>query len=675
MLTWGILLLAAVTPASASWSPLGGGPVEPVINLRLHPAKPQLLYARVSEDTFEAYLWRSRDGGATWRDVQSGLLHPTTALALDPADPERIWVWTPDGQLWHSGDAGETWILLFATPHDQVLPDVRQLLVDRGLIYRVESEASGAGGTRVDVSRDGGASFRAGASVLHFFGTEGIFVHPVRGELVAFSAKGLEVSADQGATWSLRGTYRSGFAGGRFAPSSPDVYYGLPLRVQGTLDECLARSDDAGAHWVASARPRLPFGSSLCYDVAIDPRDSRHVWVAAVTFTSEGSGRLLFESRDAGASWSPPRGMPGTGVVAPGGDVVYTAGTYAGGIQGRGLYLSEDGGRTWQAKHQGIANGDLRRGFVAQRLPSGGAGRRLNALQTPPGDSPAALVRSDGGKGWVKSLNRPGSLADAGRPFLVAVDEHGAVVRSQNGGETWSAVASAPLNPLSLCSSLGQPRFVSLEAFEDVGASGRVAFWTSDDAGSTWRRTSRGLPINCNHAISVDWCPTYPAYAVDPFNTRRRWVAIAGGFFVQTGLFLSENGGGSWHTASTELSEIFALAADPKVEDRLLAGTFTGLFLSEDGGRHWRAFGDGLPEGDGVRQLAWDPRAATWYAATSSQGIFRSLDNGFTWSLLAGAPDHDAPAIAVDPRLPTALLAAFRGQGAWRWTPSTEEGR
>ena len=129
MLIGGLLLLAAAPPATAGWSPLGS-PEEPVVELQLHTRRPQLLYARVvvSEGTEEAYLWRSKNGGATWRNVQSGLLRPSSALAVD-ADPEQIWVWTPEGQLWSSADAGGTWTLRHKTPSDQIFPDVRHLFV------------------------------------------------------------------------------------------------------------------------------------------------------------------------------------------------------------------------------------------------------------------------------------------------------------------------------------------------------------------------------------------------------------------------------------------------------------------------------------------------------------------------------------------------------------------
>jgi photosystem II stability/assembly factor-like uncharacterized protein len=294
-------------------------------------------------------------------------------------------------------------------------------------------------------------------------------------------------------------------------------------------------------------------------------------------------------------------------------------------------------------------------------------GRRLLVLNTPIGDSPDAIYRSDGGKDWVKApLQRPFQVADAGSSTVLAVDQEG-VVRSQDGGNSWQVVSSAPRQPGALRSNVIQPRYVALLAFEENNAYGNLPLWTSDDGGATWRRSSRGLPITCTHIASVDVCPDFPAYAVDPFNPNHRWVASTQPYAPQASIFVSEDAGASWHLAAV-LPDILAIAADPHVPGRILAGTYGGFFVSEDGGAHWLPLGD-LPEGAVIRQFARDERATTWYAATTARGIYRSLDNGAHWTLLAGAPDHDNPAIAVDPRRPAALLAAFRGQGVWRWTP------
>jgi hypothetical protein len=658
------LLLAAAVPASAGWAPLGS-PGQPLVSLQIAPLHPEILYARVflAEGPEEDYLWRSEDGGATWRDVQIGLERQLSALAIDPNDPRVIWVWTADGELWRSADAGDTWSHRYTRP-DSGFFQVFQLLVDPRspeTLYRVDYDGI-ATGTRVAVSRDGGATFSEGAFVPHFTGLDSIYPLPGRDELVSFDDRGLEVSTDGGRTWTLRSKYRgAGFQGGRVAPSSPDVLYGLsPATVR-----CLTRSDDAGAHWQTLASP--PHGANDqfdCYDVAIDPLDSRHVWVAANAARGGRLVDLLFESHDGGATWSQTLALPGSGVVAAGGATLYTGG---GGFRKGGLFVSRNGGQTWKETDRGLLAGDLRAALVAQRPPGGGVGRRLLTIDTPAGGGPEGGYLSDGGRDWVRLSIQPARLADAGGSNVVTLDENG-LQRSRDGGAHWRTVPSAPPGTFDLLSNVTQPRFLALQAFEDNGAYGNVVLWTSDDAGATWRRTTDGLPIACTHVASVDWCPGFFAYAVDPFDPGRRWVASVDAFPPTPRLFLSEDAGATWRLATTDIPGALALAADPGARGRLLAGTGAGLFASGDGGLHWSPLGD-LPDGAAVRQLAWDPLSASWYASTVAHGIYRSLDGGAHWTLLAGAPDHDAPTIAVDPRRPTALLAAFTGQGLWRWTP------
>jgi photosystem II stability/assembly factor-like uncharacterized protein len=660
------LLALAASPAAAGWLPVGG-PVRPVVQLQLDPGRPGLLYARVTAPSgFGTYLWRSTDAGATWRDVQAGLERPFSALAIDPENPQVVWVWATEGGLWRSGDAGDTWSRRSTTAG--LVVQVLQLLVDPHdpeTLYRVELDDDVP---VVAVSFDGGATFQRGAPISRF-SVSSVLAPPNRNELLAFAFEGLRVSTDGGRTWRPRGQFRhAGFARGAFAPSAPGTLYGVPT----STNQCLTRSDDDGSHWrQLPFPPRLPAGHSRCYDLAIDPLDARHVWVAAQNTTIFQA--WLVESRDGGASWSKLVAMPIPGqlvdVVAAGGERLYS-----GDFATTGLFVSTDGGRTWTATDQGIVAGDLRDGLVAQSPPGGGAGRRVVAMNLPSGGRPDDLYRSDGGQSWVKVPFQPASIADAGGSVVLAGNDSG-VLRSVDGGTTWTAVTSAPPLVQAFHPNLTQPRYISLLAFEDNGSFGNMALWTSDDAGATWRRSSDGLPIACGHFASVDVCPEFPAYAVDPFNPSRRWVAFSlFGNFDQLSLFISEDGGVSWTVATSDLPFIYTLAADPATPGRLLAGTGLlpsepgNLFESKDGGLHWSPFSV-LPASSGVRQLAWDPLSATWYAATLDQGIYHSLDGGVTWTLLAGAPDHDAPTIVVDPRQPGTLLAAFAFQGLWQWMP------
>jgi photosystem II stability/assembly factor-like uncharacterized protein len=662
------LALAAAAPLSAGWSPLGG-PVKPIVTPQLSPSDPELLYALtpVAEDANaqgSSYLWRSEDAGATWRDIQAGLERPVQAFAIDPQDPRVIWAWTSTAELWRSDDAGDTWSQR-PTPTSLIAPEVIQLLVDPrhpDTLYRVETSDSFK--LLVAVSRDGGMTFTKGAPFTQLNSVfRPVIAPPDHDELLAFAHEGLRVSTDGGKSWHLRGLFRGdGFLRGVLAPSAPDTLYGIP----NSRNQCLARSDDDGAHWRSLPYPpRLPSGHAVCYDVAVDPLDALHVWVAAEVIPTRRT--LLFESRNGGASWSNPinppgAGVPGFGVVAAGGERLYS-----GDQTGIGLYVSSDGGRTWTESDRGILAGDLRDGLVAQRLPGGGPGRRVVALNTPLGGTPDDLYRSDGGQSWVKLPLQPVTIADAGGSVVLAGGDDG-VMRSRDGGTTWTAVPSAPPLVQAFRPNPIQPEHVGLLAFEPNDAYGNLALWTSDDAGATWHRSSDGLPVACSHIASVDVCPQFPAYAVDPFDPSRRWVSNLPAYPPTPSLYRSLDAGASWSLVTTDLPWTLALAADPEVPDRLLAGTYGGLFVSGDGGLHWSPLGD-LPAGAAVRQLVRDPLSSFWYAATIDRGIYRSLDDGAHWTLLAGAPDHDNPTIAVDPRRPTALLAAFAGQGLWRWTP------
>jgi len=278
-------LALAAAPLSAGWSPVGG-PVKPIVTPQLAPGRPELLYAltpvaEAANAEGSSYLWRSEDAGATWRDIQAGLERPVQALAIDPEDPRVIWASTSTGEIWRSGDAGDTWSQRPA-PASRLELQVIQLLVDPhhpDTLYRVKV-AFGSFRLLVSVSRDGGATFTKGSP---FTDTNSSFrpviASPAHDELLAFVHEGLRVSTDGGQSWHTRSLFRGdGFRRGVLAPSAPDTLYGIP----NDRNQCLARSDDDGAHWRPLAYPpRLPGGHAPCYDVAVDPLDALHVWVAA----------------------------------------------------------------------------------------------------------------------------------------------------------------------------------------------------------------------------------------------------------------------------------------------------------------------------------------------------------------------------------------------------------
>ena len=88
--------------------------------------------------------------------------------------------------------------------------------------------------------------------------------------------------------------------------------------------------------------------------------------------------------------------------------------------------------------------------------------------------------------------------------------------------------------------------------------------------------------IACSHIASVDVCPDFTSYAVDPFNPSRRWVVVNDFYPAPSRVFLSENAGASWRGVAAPAQAPSLAAADPRVRNRLLAGT-DGRALGEHG--------------------------------------------------------------------------------------------
>ena len=119
-----LLLMAAALPAAAGlyeWSRLArlegtSGPEPAVSALAAHPTDPAILYAGVLLTTDGADLvYRSADGGQSWRAVASGLPDDLPAntgvedLVVTPGDPVMVYAAIHQNGVWRSDDGGATW--------------------------------------------------------------------------------------------------------------------------------------------------------------------------------------------------------------------------------------------------------------------------------------------------------------------------------------------------------------------------------------------------------------------------------------------------------------------------------------------------------------------------------------------------------------------------------------
>ena len=190
------------------------------------------------------------------------------------------------------------------------------------------------------------------------------------------------------------------------------------------------------------------------------------------------------------------------------------------------------------------------------------------------------------------------------------------------------------------------------------------------------------LPV-AGHAGDQVWTGTAPrsksieAIARDPANPNRMWAAAFG-----SGVLRTLDGGATWTSSRGGLTNTYVrcLAVQPLHPDSVYCGTNDGVFLSADGGATWHAL---LATSVSVRGLAIHPICTgTIFAGTYGKGIYKSLNGGTTWAQInLGLVNTKVRDIAINPARPDTLLAAtatgggvqrsFNGGLTWAPVPDT----
>ncbi len=276
---------------------------------------------------------------------------------------------------------------------------------------------------------------------------------------------------------------------------------------------------------------------------------------------------------------------------------------YVGSTRG-GVFRSEDGGSSWQARNEGIVHRDV---WCMIQHPTTGA---LYA-----GASPASVyVSADGAESWqeLESLGRLRSTRQwtgpqpphvsrmkclaatpADADALYGAIEEGWAVSSHDGGASWEQIDSIDHDGHMIAVMADDPSIV-------VSTTGKGIF-RSCDSGHSWQPTNEGLE---GHNYT-------PAHLVrDAGDSRFLMTAVTmmgpGSFMRPEGVGAafarSADQGGHWELAPKALPESFvsvprSLAADPEVPGTYFAGMIDGsVWKSEAHGDSFRPLLQGLPQ-------------------------------------------------------------------------------
>jgi photosystem II stability/assembly factor-like uncharacterized protein len=608
-------------------------------------------------------VFKSDDGGQSFAPVfDAAGFYSIGAIALDPADSSVVYVGTgesnssgdsyPGGGVFKSTDAGATWSHagLAESRH------IGRIAVDPAEPQRVFVAALGGlftpdGARGLYRSQDGGAQWQQVLFVDDSTGVSDVVVNPAHPETVFAAswtrrrtpfyrrawgpASGIWRSTDHGDTWTrLGGGLPDSARVGRIALDIPPS---LPSRVYAQVIDSTGgglgfyRSDDGGDTWTrrdvtgftnnfggfgwyfgtvrahpANADQVWALGVGLrrsttggdfwsgatgtmhvdFHDLWVDPADPQHMYA--------GNDGGFYRSTDAGGSWVRSLDLPVTQFYA--GDVDQANPDRAiGGTQDNSTPMTQAGGlSSWDV----LLSGDGFHALIAPDDPDvvfgeaqyctygGGPFKSTNggASFAPSG---AGLVIGD-----RFNWSTPYAFAP-GNSQLMVLGSH-RVYRSTDQGGSWIPISpDLTGGPYGGSGALVYGTITTLAVApsnHDVIYAGTddARVWVTTNGGADWTDVSAGLPTR--------WVTRV---AVHPQDAAVAYVALSGykEGSADPHVFRTTDGGAGWSDVSGNLVQapVNDLVVDALDPSRLFAATDVGVYATLDAGATWFPLGTGLP--------------------------------------------------------------------------------
>ncbi|MBU6509128.1 MAG: hypothetical protein KGQ73_02965 [Gammaproteobacteria bacterium] len=532
--------------------------------LVMEPGNPQVLFAgmwtaqrspwTMINGSATGGVWRSTDGGLTWKKLTEGLPSGDTGritLAAAPSNPEHLYALIPitHGTLWSSADLGEHWEMV----SDNHALAVRQWYFAGMAVAPNDDNKLYFASLNLMESDDGGKTAHPIDRAVHVDHHAVWVDHLNPQRILQGNDGGVYLSVNGGKNW-------------RFLDSLPiEQAYTVSVDNRSPFHACVGLQDNSawcgptsslserfvtGKHWVpvvggdgeyaviASSDPDIVYADlEDGYTFRYDLRTHLSTMIRPTTsYGLQNSAKTLAES-EYRFNWTSPI------AVSPiDANIVY--------LGAQVLFKSGDGGAHWQVISPDLTRNDKSK----QGIPGGPVYHDVSSAENYDTLLSITLAPTDPDKTiWVGS-------------------DDGLVHVTRDGGGHWQNVTPHAAPEWARVYQIGVSPFDAGTAYVSFDAhminDDHAYVYRTDNYGKSWSKITTGLPANTPVLVVRE----------DP---NRKGLLIAG---TMTGLFYSLNDGDQWQPLKGDFPSVpvFDLQFAPSTHALAVATHGRGLFVLDN---------------------------------------------------------------------------------------------
>jgi len=635
-----------------TWQPIfDDQPTASVGAVAVAPSNPNVIYVGSGEGLHRPDLsvgdgiYKSTDAGKTWTHLGLREGQQIAQLAVDPKNPDRVFVavaghpYGPNEErgIYRSLDSGKTFEKVLYRNENVGASDVQIDPSNPQVVYAALWESREGPWENGVFNGDGGGIFK---------------------------------STDGGKTWRQ---LTKGLPGNivqanlAIAPSAPKTLFAA---VRTKTIAKLYRSDDSGETWTGTTddpRPGLGIGGGDLPVVRFDPKNPQIVYSASI---------VCWKSTDGGKTWEGWRGAPGGDDyqnvwINPNNPDIILLGSDQGAI------VTVNGGKSWSSWYN-QPTAQLYHVSADNSFPY-----RLYGGQQ---ESGSVGIKSRGDEGEITFRDwRPVAAEEYGYVVADPLDPDiiigGKLTRFDRRTGQAQNVLPVPVQTEDFRMLRTEPVVFSRFDPHLLLFAGNT-LWQTRDRGDHWEKISPDLSRpNYELPASIGKYKedatkqarrrgVIYTVAPSPLDANRIWCGTDDGL-----IHLTTDGGKTWTNVTPasvsawqkisliEAGHFDSNTAYAAVNTMRIDDLQPHIFATHDGGKTWTEIAKGIPAGQIVNAVREDPERKGLLFAGAEKGVYVSFDDGANWeSLRLNLPASSVRDLIIKN---DDLIVATHGRGFW----------